>query len=39
MLYQKKYHNIGFCANNGPKSVNNIAVRVRHAIVLDYVFV
>ena len=28
MLYQKKYHNIEFCANNRPKSVNNIAVRV-----------
>ena len=39
MLYQKKYHNIGFCANNRPKSVNNIAVRVLHVIVLDYVFV
>ena len=24
----KKYHNIEFCANNRPKSVNNIAVRV-----------
>ena len=33
MLYQKKYHNIGFCANNRPKRVNNIAVRVRHAIL------
>ena len=28
MLYQKKYHNIGFCANNRPKSVDNIAARV-----------
>ena len=24
----KEYHNIGFCANNRPKSVKNIAARV-----------